>query len=269
LALSFAAPLAWLVFRLVTSGIPVHATAFGGIWAEVESNLLLYAFMQAGAALTLVFSGFAVGWRDDRLREHYNRLLSQRRLLSIKSRQMERLSITDSLTGLSNRMRLQELLALEYKRALRYGTDLCVLLADVDHFKRINDTHGHLFGDYVLHELGQIFAGSRRETDHVGRTGGEEFCFVLTQTHPDDALRFADRLREIVAAFRFEYRGIRVAVRLSAGLASIREAGTTEGDDKGLRLLALADEALYEAKRSGRNLVLRWRPKPVSLPALA
>jgi diguanylate cyclase (GGDEF)-like protein len=234
---------------------------------EIHRNILLYAYMEIGGVLVLALSGLALGIRDDRIQEHYNRVLSQRRLLRMKNRQLARLSITDRLTGLANYFRLHEVLGSEFKRAQRYNLDLCVLLVDIDHFKKINDSHGHLFGDFALHELGQIFAAGRRESDYVARSGGEEFCFVLTQTQIDDAQRFAERLREIVAKHRFEYRGIRTDVTLSAGVASIKDLVSPTPDEGGKALLSLADEALYLAKRHGRNRVEHYRPKLVEAAA--
>jgi diguanylate cyclase (GGDEF)-like protein len=261
-------PLGWLFIR-TGSAIPkgpakVLAAAFQDLSADVH----LYAYMQAIAFITLTLSGLALGLRDDRLRKHYTRLLSQRRLLSMKNRQLARLSITDNLTGLANRRRFFEVLPVEYKRAFRYKSELCVFLADVDFFKRINDTHGHFYGDFVLHELGQIFASSRRETDYVARTGGEEFCFLLTETSIQDGLKFSERLREAVASHNFEHDGIRAEVRLSAGLASIRDLDSSDADDKGHRLMALADKALYDAKEHGRNRVVRYKPRPAALVSL-
>ncbi len=228
----------------------------------------LFVYMELISFVLLTLGGVALGLRDNRLREHYNRLLSQRRLLAIKNRQLARLSSTDNLTGLANRRRFFEIYPVEYKRALRYKSELCVLLVDVDLFKRINDTHGHFFGDFVLHEMGQIFASSRRETDYVARTGGEEFCFLLTETGIQDALRFADRLREAVAHYSFEHNKTRAEVFLSGGVASLKDVNPVDLDDKGHRLLALADEALYEAKELGRNRIVRYQPKAPALVSL-
>jgi diguanylate cyclase (GGDEF)-like protein len=267
--LSFSAPLGWLALRIGPSLWARPNDAFLILWQEISNHAFQYGYMHVGAVFTLTFCGFALGWRDDRIREHYNKLLSQRRLLSIKNRQLARLSVTDSLTGLANRLRLHDVLALEYKRALRYNSELCVILVDIDHFKRINDTHGHLYGDFVLHELGQIFATSRRETDYVARTGGEEFCFVLTQTNLNDAIRFAERVRENVAQHRFKYNDIEAPVRLSAGVASVHHIENPDPDDRGQKLLGVADEALYEAKRLGRNQIRVFKPASFAVPASA
>jgi len=214
--------------------------------------------MHAGAVFVLTMTGFALGFRDDKIRQHYLKVVSQRRLLSMKNRQLSRLSITDPLTGLANRARLLDVLNLELRRALRYNSDLCVLVVDVDFFKRINDTYGHIYGDFVLHELGQIFALNRRETDYVARMGGEEFCFVLTQTQIQDALKFGERLRDNVAQYRFEHKGVVIPVNISAGVVSIRDFDPKELDERGNRLYAAADEALYLSKRLGRNRVIRY-----------
>ncbi|HLG18884.1 MAG TPA: GGDEF domain-containing protein [Bdellovibrionota bacterium] len=267
LLLSLTAPLGWLLIQVG----PVLILQSGDFWsavrADIGGNPLLYAYLQVGATVILVLSGLALGIRDDRIQEHYSHVLSQRRLLGIKNRQLARLSITDRLTGLANYFRLHEVLAAEFRRAHRYSLELCVLLVDIDHFKKINDTHGHLFGDFVLHELGQIFAANRRESDYVARTGGEEFCFVLTQTNVADAIRFAERLRESVARHRFEYKGIRTDVTLSAGVASIKDLASPTAEEGGKALMSLADEALYVAKRHGRNRVERYRPRLAEVPS--
>lgn len=258
-ALSFSAPLGWFVLRFYQLAT---AQNFGG-WTsgELQSNLLLYGYMYTGAVLILMFSGFSLGYRDDKIREHYGKVTSQRRLLSIKNRQLARLTVTDQLTGLANRTKLMESLALEFKRAFRYNSDLCVIVVDVDYFKRINDTYGHIYGDFVLNEMGQIFASNRRETDYVSRMGGEEFSFILTETKVEDALRFAERLREAVANYKFEYKGIKVPVKISLGVASIRDIDPQSNDDRGQCLYTAADEALYLAKHLGRNRVVRYDSK--------
>ncbi len=262
LLLSLSAPLGWLIVRMVPPFFTSPFSIFSTLVHELLGNWFLYAYMNLGAAVCLVLCGFALGLRDDRLFEHNLKLLVQRRLLSIKNRQLSRLSITDRLTGLANYFRLHEVLSLEFKRARRYDLDLCVILVDIDFFKKINDTHGHLFGDYVLHELGQIFAASRRETDYVARTGGEEFSFILTQTNVGDAMKFAERLRQEVEKHPFAYRGIETKVTLSAGVASIHDIPKSMDDPAGKILLEIADDALYDAKRSGRNRVIRFEPKP-------
>jgi diguanylate cyclase (GGDEF)-like protein len=115
--------------------------------------------------------------------------------------------------------------------------------------------------------LGQIFAGSLRDSDYVARTGGEEFCFVLTQTHIEDGLLFADRLRETVQDHKFEYKGVRVDIRLSGGITAIEDLVNNPVQQEGppgQSMLILADYALYAAKRGGRNQIVRYTTNPLA-----
>ncbi|MCU0619352.1 MAG: diguanylate cyclase [Gemmatimonadaceae bacterium] len=147
------------------------------------------------------------------------------------------LAQTDPLTGVLNRRALMERLGGELDRARRYGHAVAVLMLDLDHFKQINDTLGHLVGDGVLRELGELLRGAVRTADFVARYGGEEFVLVLPETSAEGAVAFADRLREKVA------HSIGVALFPAPRIATVEE------------LLSAADTALYRAKADGRNRV--------------
>lgn len=165
------------------------------------------------------------------------------------------LSYADGLTGLANRRRFMEVLQAELARQARSGHELCLLLIDADHFKDINDRHGHHAGDAVLRELARILMASvRAPADLPARLGGEEFAVILPDTRLDEARRVADRLREQVATHVFEDRDTRLRVTISIGLVTAR--GLSLG-----ALLQRADEALYRAKQTGRNRVVEaaWR----------
>lgn len=160
------------------------------------------------------------------------------------------LSYADGLTGLANRRRFMEVLQAELARQARSGHELCLLLIDADHFKDINDRHGHHAGDAVLRELARILMASvRAPADLPARLGGEEFAVILPDTRLDEARRVADRLREQVATHVFEDRDTRLRVTISIGLVTAR--GLSLG-----ALLQRADEALYRAKQTGRNRVV-------------
>jgi len=164
---------------------------------------------------------------------------------------LEKLSITDDLTGLDNRRHFDELFGTETRRATRYYHPLSVIMLDIDHFKEVNDTHGHQAGDKVLKRLGDILGQYLRETDIVARYGGEEFVMVLPETTPEIAERIASRLRESIEAESFPLGdGAEIKITVSMGVVSRR--GQLEAD----ALVAAADEALYEAKRTGRNRVV-------------
>ncbi|MDZ5459331.1 sensor domain-containing diguanylate cyclase [Azohydromonas lata] len=157
----------------------------------------------------------------------------------------------DALTGLVNRRKLQALLAAEALRARRHGDDFCVLLGDIDHFKHINDNFGHEAGDAVLRLVAHTLASQVRGVDTVCRWGGEEFVVLLPQTHLEEAMQCAERLRRCVEALYDEGDSpLPRRVTLSLGVAAYPRHGDVQTP-----LLAAADKALYEAKHGGRNQV--------------
>lgn len=164
---------------------------------------------------------------------------------------IEVLAHTDPLTQVLNRRALTVRLVSEMDRARRYDAILSMLMVDLDHFKQINDTHGHLIGDDALRELAQLLHESVRSVDFVARYGGEEFVVVLPETKLDGAVKFADRLRERIEATPFvrEHGGVHITA--SIGVASYPKGDVHTVDD----LFARADEALYRAKSEGRNRV--------------
>jgi diguanylate cyclase (GGDEF)-like protein len=160
-----------------------------------------------------------------------------------------RMTVTDGLTNLSNRKQLDTLLADEIPRARRHGRDLSLLMLDIDHFKSINDTHGHLTGDSVLRGLAAILQKRLRPNDKLGRYGGEEFCAILPETNLASAVRIAEELRALVAAHCFAADGRELRVTISIGAAELTEGAHSD------MLYKSADDKLYEAKRTGRNKV--------------
>ena len=176
-----------------------------------------------------------------------------------RSQKLLRMATSDPLTGLFNRGYVDDRFAIELSRARRHHRQLALAVVDVDRFKLLNDTHGHSAGDAVLRNSGEIFRHSFRQSDTVGRYGGEEFVVTLPEMNLQDARRKLESLRELVANTPIELNseGEMVAVTISAGLAALPEDGndTTE-------LFALADERLFQAKREGRNRVVA-SPEPV------
>jgi diguanylate cyclase (GGDEF)-like protein/putative nucleotidyltransferase with HDIG domain len=156
---------------------------------------------------------------------------------------------TDPLTGLSNRRGFRELLDLELERARRGGSDMTVLVGDLDHFKEVNDRSGHHVGDAALQRVARVLSERRRQIDFAARVGGEEFALILPNTTQDDAFVLAERLR---CDLREEFAGDSVPITISFGLASYPAHGETAAS-----LLRGADEALYAAKDSGRNRTVR------------
>jgi diguanylate cyclase (GGDEF)-like protein len=159
----------------------------------------------------------------------------------------EEAAFTDHLTGLANRRRFERQLEREIARARRFERPFCLLLLDIDHFKRVNDSFGHDVGDDVLRRLGNVLQAGTRGIDTAARVGGEEFAVVLTETDFHAALEVAERLRTAVAETQIPAAG---RVTVSVGLAEFN-AETRDGRS----LFLAADAALYEAKRQGRDRV--------------
>ncbi len=170
--------------------------------------------------------------------------------LKLQQREAEILaaSLTDPLTGVGNRRRLQQALALEIGRAGRTGERCSAFMADLDHFKRINDTQGHDAGDEVLVAFGALLRRETRPTDVVARFGGEEFVVLMPHTNLEHALATAERIRAALARDRIGSQAI--AATGSFGVAALAP------DELGDALLRRLDKALYEAKQSGRNRVV-------------
>jgi len=180
-------------------------------------------------------------------------------LANIRLRQsLKEQSIRDPLTGLFNRRYLTETLERELARAQRSGMPAAVVMIDVDHFKRFNDSFGHDAGDAVLQELGRFFKQSVRADDIACRYGGEEFCFVLPQMDHFSAQQRAEAIRVGAAALEVKSDGrVLGPVTLSLGVALFPEDG---GDLESL--VRAADAALYEAKKTGRNRVVMTSAAP-------
>ena len=166
--------------------------------------------------------------------------------------ELQRLARFDELTGLYNRRYLLDRLTQEILRAWRYRPPLSLLILDLDHFKHINDTYGHIIGDTVLATVAGLLRDTVRATDIPGRYGGEEFCIVLTETKIDGERLLAERLRRRIAAERFPTAGdVTCCITCSIGLAQFRD------DLKDpMAFLELADRALYQAKAAGRNCIV-------------
>ena len=173
--------------------------------------------------------------------------ITERRATELKLRE---LATTDALTGLNNRRWFMELAQAEFARSRRYNRALAMFMMDIDHFKRVNDTHGHDVGDQVLSSLAGIAVGALREADIVGRLGGEEFGVLLPETSRQAALDTAERLRKAVEKAEIRTNAGPLRITVSLGVAVM--GGTTRTVDA---LLKDADVALYEAKQSGRNRV--------------
>lgn len=161
-----------------------------------------------------------------------------------------RMTIIDGLTQIYNKRYLHEALERELIRGRRHERELCILMFDIDHFKRINDVHGHLAGDYVLKEVARVVQARIRRDEVFARYGGEEFAIILPETPISGAVALAETLRQKVADHSFVFQADSIKVTISLGAAIMEESDRTASD-----LIKRADEKLYQAKRTGRNRV--------------
>ena len=190
---------------------------------------------------------------------HYMGHLAYIRGVSLLRRkiQAEETSKQDFLTGLNNRRSMFEKARLNDKDPKANDHDTTLIMADVDHFKRVNDTHGHDHGDAVLIQVSELIKSSLRGTDVVARWGGEEFLVLLTKTNIEQGVSVAETIRETVANKPFIYDGVEHKVTLTLGIASYGSNSNFE------ETIQRADKALYEGKENGRNRVVTFDPKLV------
>ena len=214
------------------------------------------------APLVVGAMGFLIGWRQDWLeflRRKLNDLVRARtweleranEALRVTQARLQQLAMRDGLTGLLNHRAFYERLQEEIYRAERYRYPLALVLADLDNFKKINDTYGHLVGDEVLRRVAEILRRQVRRSDVVARYGGEEIAILMPQTTKADARRIAERVRRYIANHPLRVgKGDRIPVTLSFGVAAYPEDARNARE-----LVARADAALYAAKTNGRNRV--------------
>lgn len=241
--------------RVLATGEPMFANLEGG-------HALAHP-LHAGAAAgpgAEHLAGIICVWRMERPFTHRERelfhYLAGQAAVSIENvalhETVERQAVTDELTGLANRRRFQETIEAEVARSRRFGQAVGLVLLDIDDFKAVNDTYGHQQGDAVLREVARVLRASSRDIDEPARYGGEELAVVLPGTDLEGAHRLAERMRERIEALRLPVLGDPSAAPLrvtaSFGAAAVPEAAQ---DVRGL--VAAADEALYQAKRSGKN----------------
>lgn len=168
------------------------------------------------------------------------------------AQQLYESAVRDPLTGLFNRRYLADRLAAEHSFALRHGTELTAMMADIDHFKQVNDHHGHAAGDAVLRAIGRRLQSALRSEDLIARYGGEEFCLLVRALHEEAAVIVAERCRRLVESLVVEHEGKTLSVTMSVGIATLSAERTYPEPSA---LVAAADRALYAAKAAGRNCV--------------
>ncbi len=176
-----------------------------------------------------------------------------KRALTDANAELEHLSRTDRLTGLNNRGYWEQLLEQEFRRYRRSGAVSTLVLFDIDHFKQVNDTHGHPAGDAVIRVIAETLRRGMRSTDEAGRYGGEEFAVILLDTDANGAAYFAERLRRQVADRVVEHDDLELSVTISIGVAELDPTVPDHGT-----WIERADAALYRSKAGGRNCVTCW-----------
>jgi len=185
-----------------------------------------------------------------------DRILQRTLELLQANRKLEQLATTDPLTGIANRRKMTEQIAQELERARRFHHPLSLLMIDIDHFKRINDTYGHEVGDQAIIQTATLLTASLRAVDMVARFGGEEFVLLMPETHIAVAVHAAERLRARAAELRVRTEfGVEVELTISIGVAAADPHGTPDTPSS---LLVRSDKALYRAKKEGRNRVVQF-----------
>lgn len=256
-------------FLVICTASPINSARVAGL---LPTNMFTVNGLQIGSAIEMILLAYALADRFNMTRREKEQaqleslkaqqllvenLLTSERLLEEqvkqrteelleKNRELEQLSITDQLTGIYNRLKLNQLLNSEIERSKRYKTPLSLLLLDVDHFKAINDSHGHPAGDSVLVKVASLLKQHSRNSDSVGRWGGEEFIVICTETTLDGAAQLAESLRATIAGYSF---AVNRQITASIGITSLR------ADDSLESLMERVDRALYQAKNNGRNCV--------------
>lgn len=245
-----------MVFALAVFGTAIATVLWQGGPDHKPALELAYAAM-----IVLVLAGSTfIAIRLQRIRQ---RLMQQKRALTRALERIGHLATHDELTGLVNRRRMSELMHAEWQRCERNARPLVLALLDLDHFKHINDTHGHAVGDQVLQRFARTVQAALRSTDVLARWGGEEFVLMLYDTDPDHARPLLDRVRLRVQAQSITAATQTVRATVSVGLAAGEPGESVE------HILERTDAALYLAKARGRNRVVQHgEPAPVDTGSL-
>jgi diguanylate cyclase (GGDEF)-like protein len=204
---------------------------------ELDYNFLFYAYMGVGTVTAFMIFGYVLGLRSERQR-------ISNRVLSARVDELHLKSVTDALTGAFTHGYLHEILELEIQHSLTNRTPLSILILDIDDFKRINDSHGHLFGDRVIKETAETISANIRSEDILGRYGGDEFLVIMPGADHDTAHQVANRICSQIAK-----NGYMATVSIGATTFAGREKQGVKD------LIAAADANLYAAKREGKNQV--------------
>jgi diguanylate cyclase (GGDEF)-like protein len=225
----------WLADPLLKSVWVLH---------ELDYNFLFYAYMGVGSVAAFMVFGYVIGLRSERQRV-------TNRVLSARVDELHLKSVTDGLTGAYTHGYLHEILELEIQHSLTHKSPLSVMIIDIDDFKRINDSHGHLFGDRVIKETAETLAANVRSDDILGRYGGDEFVVIMPGADAATAVHVASRARTGIAKNGY-------LATISVGVATFDGAGKESPSE----LLHRADMNLYQAKNDGKNCVREYCSLP-------
>jgi len=193
---------------------------------------------------------------SEAMKHHLRQAIERERLLAAQlveaNKKLSLMVIIDSLTGLYNRMHFNETIQKEWKRTYRYGRPVSFIMLDIDHFKKVNDTYGHLSGDVVLKIVAKIIKEKTRDSDFVARYGGEEFAIILTETPLKDGIVVAEKIRQAIESKTIKIpNNASVKVTVSCGIATVEPQTVKNAEE----LIDKADKALYKAKKDGRNKI--------------
>lgn len=238
-ALGLGAPLGWLALQFFIANQTVLNTWLN---AELARSGPTYFYMTVGTVTVFTLFGYFLG----RL---YDRLTDKTEAVTEALNEVNLLAVTDALTRIPNARYLHDHLVLEIESAKRYASPMTVLMLDIDDFKKINDEHGHPIGDQVLTTLAKTIQECVRSADIVGRLGGEEFLVIMPHTPANTAVAVAERIRKAIQNQTIKSGGVSIGVTVSLGVASFPSKNITDKSS----LLKAADDALYQAKRAGKN----------------
>jgi len=237
------------------------------IRTKATSGYVFIFLLTAKSSKEDIITGLEAG-ADDYLTKPFNRgelmarLKTATRILELEeslkraNEEIRLLSITDALTGSFNRAYMDEMLPKEVKRSIRYGRPLSMIMGDIDHFKKVNDTYGHQAGDEILRQFVACLKGEIRENvDWIARYGGEEFLLVFPETEFDRTMILAERLRLKIAEMRIEHEEKQIEITVSFGVTGL-PSKPLNSDMSYEEIIGFTDKFLYEAKQAGRNRVV-------------
>jgi len=241
------------IYVLMLTSVSVENELYKAFDAGVDDYLIKPVNLRALSAR------LKAAWRYVRLRDawerDHSRLTTAAAELALTNRRLQEAALSDPLTGLANRRAGLTVLSQAWSSSVRYGHPLSVIMIDIDHFKSVNDTHGHAAGDLVLQQLSQCLRTTARKEDSVCRWGGEEFLMICPNVGAQECVRMAERLRKLVEQIRINSEGKVIQVTISSGVASwSAQSQHVE------QMLGQADKALYKAKNGGRNVVCLHEP---------